>query len=240
MKDLLKNVEALDPMPETFTKRIEPLTSSMLEDHARFAVEEYWCGHDSVNVFDVAGTGHPGCQGMTWLEFLRNGKRMSVNLRLAGTNPGYYFSQELKNPRMYYIRLDGKLYVGGDGNHRTCIARAMFHLLPDGEWRTNIHGVDVREYRTDRAFRIVCEDLAAALEAKELRHVHVTPIREAVRREDAPGWHREYYGLTLQVENRRTSERVRLDMDRALDLLGDVRAHSWTRKFFGGPGILKG
>lgn len=234
------NVEALKPAPEALTKRIEPLTSSMLEDHARFAVEEYWCGKDSVNVFDVAGTAHPDYQGMTWLEFLKNGKRMSVNLRLAGTNPDYYFEQELKNPRMYYIRLDGKLYVGGDGNHRTCVARAMFHLLPDGGWRTNLHGVDVREYKTDQALRIACEALAAALEAKELRHVHVKPVREAVRREDAPGWSREYHDLVVEVTNTRTAESLRLDMDQALDLLGDVKAHSWTRKFFGGPGILKG
>lgn len=52
---------------------------------------------------------------------------MHVNLPLLDKNPGYYLEDRRKAPTMSFIKLDGKLYVDGDGNHRTCIAKFFFY-----------------------------------------------------------------------------------------------------------------
>lgn len=93
-----------------------------------FIMEHYWCGSSSVNVFRVIGTRHSDYAGGTWLDLLMRGKRMdNINLPLYQSNPGYYLETTQKVPMMYYQSIDGgDLYIGADGNHRTCIAKFDF------------------------------------------------------------------------------------------------------------------
>jgi len=54
---------------------------------------------------------------------------MELNLSLLRENPDYYFEAKKKEPPIYYKSIDGgDLYIGEDGNHRTCIAKALFYL----------------------------------------------------------------------------------------------------------------
>jgi hypothetical protein len=67
---------------------------------------------------------------------------MGLNLSLQESNPGYYLDDAVKQPTMYFVAIDDdKLFVNGDGNHRTAIARFMF--AESG--RTMLHGVTVEK-----------------------------------------------------------------------------------------------
>lgn len=100
---------------------IEPFPD--LDYLKQFATSYYWTGEKIVNVFEVIGTADPDYIGATWIAMLRLGKRMhSVNLPLLQENPGYYFDISEKSPEMYYTRINDRLYISGEGNHRTSIA----------------------------------------------------------------------------------------------------------------------
>ncbi len=160
-----------------------------------FIVEKYWSGLQSINVFDVVGTAHPDYQGLTWLEFLEQGKRMRANLLLQESNPGYYLDDAIKQPSMYYIELDGGgWYVNGDGNHRTCIARFFFH---EGV-RTMLHGVHVESYKSDREAKETFDALQALIASRGLR-MQVEPFRKTISRDDTAGWMRERYQVGIRL-----------------------------------------
>lgn len=49
-----------------------------------FVAVHEWQACGDINVFAVTGTRHPDYQGLTWLEFLAQGRRMPLNHRLWG------------------------------------------------------------------------------------------------------------------------------------------------------------
>ncbi|MGD2819606.1 hypothetical protein ACP80H_25170, partial [Escherichia coli] len=105
-----------------------------------FITEHYWTGQGSINVYRIVGTDHPQYAGMTWLELLERGKRMDINIPLLEKNPGYYTQAEQQHAGMSFVSTDGiHWYVSADGNHRSCLARFLFHL--QGEGRTQLHNV---------------------------------------------------------------------------------------------------
>ena len=155
-----------------------------------FVKERLWENEVPINVFRVAGTRHPDYQGLTWEEFLHRGKRMDLNLRLLEENPGYYRAPEKKLPAMSYLQIDGgDYYVDADGNHRTCLAKMLFHftggaLLP---------GVEVNRYRLDH-------DAIALDLALHARGYEVRPLSRKVGREDNPGWMLETFEVDFEVK----------------------------------------
>lgn len=81
----------------------------------------------------TVGTDHPQYAGMTWLELLERGKRMDINIPLLEKNPGYYTQAEQQHAGMSFVSTDGiHWYVSADGNHRSCLARFLFHLQGRG------------------------------------------------------------------------------------------------------------
>ncbi|MCD3648505.1 hypothetical protein KX392_26555, partial [Escherichia coli] len=94
-----------------------------------FITEHYWTGQGSINVYRIVGTDHPQYAGMSWLELLERGKRMDINIPLLEKNPGYYTQAEQQHAGMGFVSTDGiHWYVSADGNHRSCLARFLFHL----------------------------------------------------------------------------------------------------------------
>lgn len=195
--------------PHWASQRIKTWDQNAFLTQQAFISEKYWSSQHSINVFEVVGTDHPDYQGLTWLEFLQQGRRMALNLRLQEENPGYYLDEALKQPSIYYIEMDDSgWHVGGDGNHRTCIARFMFQELG----RTMLHGVHVLSYRTDPRARAIYQGLQQLIRDHRL-HIQVEPIRLNSQREDTAGWMRERYTLGLRVQDlaRGTDERLTID-----------------------------
>lgn len=198
-----------------------------------FAIEKYWSGQHSINVFEVAGTQHPDYQGMTWAEFLEQGKRMRQNLLLQDSNPGYYLDDAIKLPTMYYISIDGSgWYVAGDGNHRTCIARFMFHRMG----RTMLHGVNVESYRTDARAREVFRELREAIVVRRLPML-IEPFREKLSREDTAGWMRETFRVGILLRDLAKGTEEPLSVEQAERKLYEIKRESglrgWWRRIAG-------
>ena len=168
-----------------------------------FVSEKYWSGQQSINVFDVAGTAQPDYQGMSWSTFLAQGKLMRKNLLLQEQNPDYYVVDDIKLPAMYYIEIDGGGWyvVNGGGNHRTCIARFMFHQMG----RTMLHGVNVGSYRTDMPALAAFQRLRDAV-LKNRLPVIVSPQRKTLARDDTAGCTREHYEVRIRVEDLSTGK----------------------------------
>ncbi len=173
-----------------------------LEQLRPFAVTHYWSDSQVVNVFEVVGTAHADYIGATWITMLRLGKRMrSLNLPLLRENPGYYFDLGRKEPEMHYTRVNGRLYISGEGNHRTSIAKVMFAFLV----MQNFGGVKFEELWIDaEAMRLIAE--ARQLILLKGLPLHLEPHRQAVKREDTPGWKKDFYDLSFRLANVKTGK----------------------------------
>lgn len=177
----------------------------------------------SVDPCDVAGAAHPGYAGKSWLDVLRHGSRMTSNLAHAERNPGYYDDAAPKVPPMHFSAIEGgPWHVDGEGLHRTCIARALFHLERHARGAPRVlSGVSTTLYSVDLTPVRVRDDLIAAARSLEL----VGDIRlEAVsrRRNDGPGWFSESYDPEFVVTL--FPEPVRhLGMAEAVELISDMQ-----------------
>ncbi|MEW6542486.1 MAG: hypothetical protein AB1411_02620 [Nitrospirota bacterium] len=163
--------------------------------------QRYWTNRATVNVFRVIGTQHPDYQGLTWLEFLKKGKRMGRNLGLYEANPSYYTDIAVKEPTMYYRTLDGGLsyYVAEDGNHRSAIAR--FDCWYRGDLL--LHGVTVTDLRIDWELARLYSRLQTliATGGARMHGKQVEPVTRRVSREDGPGWMLETFTPVLRVRD---------------------------------------
>jgi hypothetical protein len=171
--------DKLRPFPEENFQRID-----------QFRSQYHWQSCGSINLFRVVGTRHPDYVGLTWREFLEQGKRMPGNHRLWESNPGYYEGTDPKPPTISYISVDGiSWYVDGDGNHRTAIGRYHSEIHGQSGW---FHGVELVDVRIDQAFvdAMLNAQSAAAKRGITLSLEH---HRETVKREDGPGWKVDHY-----------------------------------------------
>ncbi len=181
--------------PEILQRKILPWDMNEFNNLRPFCKEMYWHYNASINVFRVVGTQHPDYIGLTWLDFLDKGKRMSLNLGLHETNPGYYRDTSAKMPTMYYQSIDGgDIFIGGDGNHRTAIAKAAFFLT--GE--TTLHGVSLSDYRIDWALKNAFDTMVSNINDKGIR-CYVKPVTKTVSRDDTGGWMLEKYEPMLSI-----------------------------------------
>lgn len=195
--------------PHWASRKLEAWDEDGFNQLLPFIVEKYWSSQESINVFNVVGTKHPSYIGMSWTEFLQQGVRMRENLRLQESNPDYYLDTTVKQPTMLYVSLDSDLlYVNGDGNHRTAIARFMFHELG----KTTLHGVTVERYRSDReSYRLYREIRESAL--RQGRSFDIRPLNTAVSRDDTGGWMRELYEVKLEIVDLSTGNKSVLARD---------------------------
>lgn len=231
--------EVINPENFWLVKRIESLNSDLFTgriefwDEGRFTVlkpfvkELYWNGQATVNIFRIKGTQHPDYAGLTWLEFLKKGKRMPLNLALFDSNPAYYLECLEKSPRMFFQGLDGGyLYVGGDGNHRTAIARAFFFI----EGRNALHGVDLTDYRIDWEMWHMYELVREIIAERGLSYI-VEPYKRTIHRVDSGSWMEEKYEITVKVTERPSGKTRTLDRT-ALKLFIEELKSLRKRRFF--------
>lgn len=230
-RELLKR--AVSFPPDFASRKIEAFPKEEFETLRQFSLEEYWCGSESINIFEVVGTKHWDYQEMTWLELLKGGKKMRANLPLLDLNPDYYLEAKGKEPPMSFIKLDGRLYIDKDGHHRTCIAKFFFYY----QGRTHLHGAELVEYRIDRTMHHLYTEIEASLEEKGLTHLRVNPYQKILGREDTAGWKRDYFEVGLSITRRGTSETVRLvKAEEASVFLRTIqRLNRFNRIWIGGP-----
>ena len=189
VEEIVKRPEFVSEKLKGELGRIEKLREWEIRD---FVILEQVIPDADVEIDRVVGTAHPDYQGLYWSEMLLKGKRMHINLPLLEENPGYYFEREQKLPIMEYLDIDGKIYVSGDGNHRTAIAKVLFHLLG-----IKVFGkVYLKRWLVDRrALSLYREALNSEID------VRVQRVRTG--REDGEGWHREVYEVFFLVKGKR-------------------------------------
>lgn len=217
--------------------RIEAWDDNRLLNLMPFVRSHYWSDRHSVNVFSVVGTAHPDYIGLSWEEFLRQGKRMKVNQHLLQANPQYYFETGVKQPSMLYVSLNGKhWYVNGDGNHRTCLARFHFERMSalgsDPQTQTMVHGVTVDDYRVDWKLVDVFQKLRAALDQKRAFLGRIEGYRVHIGREDGPAWKIDRYDPTIRYTDAKGGEQI-LKQEAAQDLLLELKqSRMWQLGWF--------
>lgn len=194
----------IEPMPEIDSVR------SFIEYH-------YFSSLESVNVFQVVGSSCSDYQGIPWIEMLQKGNKMSYNLRLLKENPQYYFENQKKEPAMYYIRINNKIFVSGDGNHRTSIAKVLFFFTG----HTTLHGIVFEEIKIDTCFLFKVNALKNAI----LLHfpgIGVEVVRKFTKREDTADWKKDYYKVTVKVTNYRKLRTVEVEKEELDDFLNEL------------------
>lgn len=226
MKNLLEMVEK--HKPEFADDIMEAFPAELQKDINDFSSAHYWNACASIDVNEVVGTEHPDYAGKSWLNLLRNGKRMSINLPLLADNPGYYFETNPKDPPMYFKLVNGQLYIGGDGNHRTCIAKFFLHY----QNVSRLGGVTIDEYVIDYDFKNVYERCVMMIHQKRLP-LRYKIIRKAVRREDASGWMKEYFDISAIITNSSTYVQYEMDAVTMNSFLSESENffRRWTGKY---------
>lgn len=212
---------------------LEAWDDNRLQSLMPFVTSHYWSDRHSINVFSVTGTAHPDYIGLTWQEFLEQGKRMPVNRGLLQSNPGYYHQTAIRHPSMLYVSLDGKRwYVNGDGNHRTCLARFHFERLnaQGHPSQTMIHGVHVDDYRVDWALLTVFQRLLALMNQRKAGRIE--GHRKLVARFDGPAWKHDVFEVSIRYLPAKGGE-VFLDSDAATKLLQEMEHGRGIRRWLG-------
>jgi len=146
----------------------------------------------------VVGSASPDYTGCTWIDMLKTEKKMPFNLKLLSENPEYYFSGDKKEPDMHYTRVDDEIYISGEGNHRTAIAKVLFFFTG----HQILHGIEFNEYKIDYEAKKLYN------RAKEILLIHGYPVdvevvRRVVKREDTAGWKKDYFDILFRVKNHR-------------------------------------
>ncbi|ADU66186.1 hypothetical protein Selin_1452 [Desulfurispirillum indicum S5] len=211
--------------PDIFHTKILPYPDGELD----YIKESYWCGQESVNVHTVLGTKHPDYIGLTWGELLRNGKRMHINIPLAISNPGYYEGTERKQPTMYFTAINNQVFIGGDGNHRTCISR----FLSNAKEATHIHGVTVYSYATDTVLTQGSRLIELAICNSDSTDIKLKAHSPALTRKDGPNYHRQIHDPHIKITNIKQGSSVDLRTGEEIDaLLEAIRNRSRIRRLF--------
>lgn len=216
------------PSPPPFaSETLEKWDAAAFASMEKFIVQEQRHGSTSVNVFNVIGTKHHDYAGKTWLNLLENGRRMHENLPLFEENPGYYLETATKAPYMHLISIDGgSLYIGEEGNHRTCIARFFFLTRS----MSILHGVSWQDFRIDWHFKELCDELKSKAERLRLP-ISIDVYREMLERRDAADWRLDIFKLVAKVYNGQTGETMLLDAE-GLEEYIDKLGRSWWRRAF--------
>lgn len=219
-------LEAIKLLPPSFAdKKIGKWGNDIVFTISSFMKEHYWNSHASVNIFRVVGTKHPDYAGMTWGEFIKLGKRMHLNIPLHTSNPGYYYETEKKDPKMFFLSLDGgDLYIGDDGNHRTAIA--MFEFYYKGV--NTIHGVNLDEYKVDWKLKQQYEELIEVVAHKKLPYV-IKPYQKCISREDTAGWKVDRFENKLCLRDIRTGKESLLDYAQVLELKDSISTSKFLK-----------
>lgn len=198
-------------------------------EEVRFIRESFWCGQESVNIQAVVGTKHPDYSHLTWGKLLEKGKRMALNIPLAISNPGYYAGTEKKEPTMYFIQLDNQLYIGGDGNHRTCIAK----FLLNAREATHIHGVTLHGYTTDQVLKNGMRIIEEEINTSGIPYMQAKEHSPAISRTDGPNYFRDTHDPFIQVTNYFTHEKINLrTADDIHKFLEALKHQHWAKRIF--------
>ncbi len=220
-------------LPSFAGERLKRLDEVFTQTKRLFVQEHRRMDGATIDLNEVAGTMHPDYGGLTWKELLDRGRRMHINLPLYLENPHYYYERDKKNPTMYYLRvLDGEndedLYIGEDGNHRTCIGK--FELARKGN--TMFYGVVVDEYRIDMDLMRLFLEIRNEVTVKKLPYV-VEPLSEHIGREDGPGWMVDRYRVVLSIMDLKRSKNCSLSLEEGESFLKNLKRQTFTEKLFG-------
>lgn len=190
----------------------------------RFAIYRYWSYSESVNVFQVTGT---ACSDyntkITWIDMLKAGKKMQFNLELLLSNPDYYFSIDKKIPDIQCAKIDDNIYISGEGNHRTAIAKVLF--LFSGN--SILHGISYEEYKFDYEMFNLFEKLRIIISEKRLP-LEVIPVRKAVKRDDDPGWMKEYYKIFFKIKDYKNKTETVLNKEQAKQYIESLKKKKFS------------
>jgi len=197
-----------------------------ITDFREYIYEEEYIANATINIFDVKGSTHPRYVGYKWKELLKIGIRMHLNLPLLEKNPFYYLNEDPKLPTMYYSMFNNELYLTGDGNHRTAIAKVFFHHLGTAD----LTGVNLTKYKIDFNLKKKIDEVKNLALQKGIA-LNVRIDRKKISREDATGWHKDRYQLKIYVNNKEiNSKEISL-------LIEDLKKYNWFYKMF--PSFLK-
>jgi len=125
---------------------------------------------------------------------------------------------------MQYTKIDNDIYISGEGNHRTAIAKVLFFFTGN----SILHGINYNEFRFDHEMFNLFEELKILIAERRLP-MEVISVKKTVKRDDTPGWMKEYYENFLKIKDYKTKTEILLNKEQAKEYLDKLKKKS--RKF---------
>lgn len=178
----------------------------------------------AINVNDVVGTNHGSYHGREWSALIMDGKKSDTNISKLASNPEYYLSSELKE-QTQYTSIDGETYINGGGNNRTIIAKFFFHYNRDTIAEPVLKGVKLEKLHVDWQAKHAKDEIEELLTTPQFSHLELNLVQE-----DLPD-HKLRYRWHLY--NHKLNQGIKIDRDDLVELLRDMKADNFFRRFFG-------
>ena len=194
-----------------------------------FVTREKWENNKTVDVFEIVGIAHPNYIGLSWIDMLKEGKRMStVNLPLLEKNPEYYLGNNPKNPTIEYTKINDEIYISGDGYHRTSIAKVLLYFLG----QIQFSGVKCREIEVDLRLAMFVDQAKALISEKKLPFI-IEVKKQHVKRKDGPGWSEDFFMPEIEVINIKNLRSIYLKtINEIMLFICEVNKYNLFTKFF--------
>lgn len=184
----------------------------------------------TIDARNIVGTAHPDYKGMSWADLIRYGKRMHINIPLLKENPKYYVEEKLKEPTMLLTQIDDDIYIDGDGNHRSALAKFIF----EGSGYFELHGVTLTAHQTDRKIMNALECILGFFEERSTPVV-VNIQSTIAKREDDIGIACDIYSHNIVVVNLTNQKNICFSNADGVDLevfLGGIKGGNAEYKDF--------
>lgn len=191
-----------------------------------FVIDKVCHENAQIDVNDVVGSNHAGYIGNPWSYLILSGHKSQSNLTELCSDPEYYLSSDLKDD-LNFKKVNGDIYIIGDGNNRTTIAKFFFHFNKDKVEQSLLKGVHVEELLVDWTTLHVKDEIEALLESPRFEHLTLKLSPEySADQEKVYRWH--LYNKTLKG-----GVGIKLTRHQLPELLDGMKSDNFFSRFFG-------
>lgn len=198
------------------------------EEIRGFVLDKFYQKNTDMDVKRVTGSNHPDYINQPWSYLITDGKRSSIRLDELAKTPEYYLS-DIQEEKPNFVKIGQDIFIVGDGNNRTIIAKFFFHFNRDKIDEPLLRNVTLTEYVVDWESLIIKKEIDSLLNETRFAHLSLTLLTDNFSNgcSDKCRWH--LYNNELDGEDRS----IKLTRAELPALLAELKSDNFLKRLFG-------